>query len=428
MAASCTRQFHEHFQEHTSLHSITLCKMQSQITNYHGYGDQDYYGEGGYEGYDDGYGGYGYPSAVVGYIPPPDGHIVDAEGRLLKGAEALIDPEFQPEDVNLFISKFQAITRSSAADWSWTAKIVWPEFLGKGKFRKLDLYERQLPHLQIATFNPEDSVDVRRTQSWYPVRTIFFVDQSGDMTFELLLESSGPPRRSKFRPKDKQNNRDLSKWLSVDSVNAYHGPTAAQGSCQFYVDYADLPDRYFLSSEDLPALGHRRTYRFAAYSATQYYILEKRVVHETLNAEGGSGVTYYIESGPIAYARKDWRLIGSFYGFDHQLPGTSLVTVYRRMDPFPRMLMALQPIQNAHEWDNSLQFYAFDVPAPNTAKYNLQHCLRSIYSMEASVPRHRLTTEDPRLPWEFRMTLYCIPATLNDCTVLPYNPHKDDEY
>ncbi len=393
--------------------------MQYQVTNYEGYSDQDYQDDGGY---------YAFPTAVVGYIPPPDGHIVDAEGRLLKSANALIDPELQPEDVNVFVTKFQPLSMSSPMDWSWTTKIVWPDFEKSVQFRKLDLYERQLPHLQIGTFDREDSLGVRRTDRWYPVRSVFFVDQPGSMTFDLLLESSGPPRRSKFRPKEKQNNRDLTKWLPADSAIAFHGPTAAQGSCQFYVDYADMPDRYFISSEDLPSLGHRRTYRFAAYSATQYYILEKRVVHQTLDAEGGSGLTYYIESGPIAYARKDWKLIGSFYGFDHHIPGSSLFTVFRRMDPFPRMLIALQPIQNAHEWDNSIQFYAFDVPAPNTAKYTLQHCLRSIYSMEASVPRHRLTTEDPRLPWEFRMQMFCMPATLDDCTVLPYNPVQDDDY
>jgi hypothetical protein len=47
--------------------------------------------------------------------------------------------------------------------------------------------------------------------------------------------------------------------------------------------------------------------------------------------------------------------------------------------------------------------------------------------MEASIPRHRLTTEDPRLPWEFRMVMFCTPASLNDCTVFPYKPHQDDE-
>lgn len=127
----------------------------------------------------------------------------------------------------------------------------------------------------------------------------------------------------------------------------------------------------------------------------------------------------------MVFARKDWKIIGSFYGFDHQLTNTSLFTVYRRSDPFQRMIIALQNIERSEEWDQELKFYAFDIPVPGTAKYTLQHCLRSVHSNEASVPRHRLTTEDPRLPWEFRMNIYAFPAELTDCTVEPYDINGD---
>lgn len=48
-------------------------------------------------------------------------------------------------------------------------------------------------------------------------------------------------------------------------------------------------------------------FRFAAYPATQFYILEKRVHHQALEAEGGYGMTYTIEPGPIIFAKKGWR-------------------------------------------------------------------------------------------------------------------------
>ena len=47
----------------------------------------------------------------------------------------------------------------------------------------------------------------------------------------------------------------------------------------------------------------------------------------------------------------------------------------------------------------------------------LQHCTRSIYSAASNVSRHRLTVDDARLPWEFRMSIYVFPAELEDCSL-----------
>ena len=97
-----------------------------------------------------------------------------------------------------------------------------------------------------------------------------------------------------------------------------------------------MPDRYFISTDLEVPLGRRRLagrfyfifknsklnifdydadwktifgrmFRFAAYPATQYYILEKKVHHEALEAEGGFGLTYTIEKGPIIFAKLGWR-------------------------------------------------------------------------------------------------------------------------
>ena len=81
------------------------------------------------------------------------------------------------------------------------------------------------------------------------------------------------------------------------------------------------------------------------------------------------------------------------------------------------MLIQLDNIPKANEWDTSLSFYAFDIPIPQTTCYTLQHCLLSIYSAAASIQRHRLTNEYPRNPWEFRMNIYVFPADLSDCTL-----------
>lgn len=368
---------------------------------------------------------YSLDSYEVGFENPFAGQQLDEHGRLMKDLTNYVDPEYLPEDVSKFITRWQKPQKTLPADWVWTSAFVFPDIPQIVNLIRLDIFEKDIPRLQIATIDRKESVALRNTEDWYYVRSIFFLNVPTQYTTEILIESTGPPRRNKYRPYNKENVRDLSKWNLVTKLNAYSTPMGIPGSSYFFVDYADFPDRYFITNKETPALGNRRLYRFAGYSVTQYFIMEKEVHHATLDAEGGSGFTYYIEAGPLVYAKKDWRIIGSFYGFDHQITNSSLYTVYRRSDPFPRMNIALQNIEKSEEWNQDLKFYAFDIPIPGTAKYSLQHCLRSIYSNKASVPRHRLTTEDPRLPWEFRMNLYAFPAELEDVTAQSYDITQD---
>jgi hypothetical protein len=376
---------------------------------------------------------YGYSSSDThdSYAPasqdllPYSNQVIDEQGRLLRDLTNYIDPNYEPEDVNTFVRLWQKPQLSMKSDWTWSSAFVFPDIPQVVILTRMDVFEKEIPKLQIGTIDRKDSIEVRNSPEWFPVRSIFFVSVPTPYTTELLLESVGPPRRSKYRPHNKQNARDMTKWNFVTKVLSYGSPMGIPGASTFFIDYTDFPDRYFITNSGTPSLGNRRLYQFAAYSATQYYILEKNISHETLDAEGGSGFTYYIEAGPIVYAKKGWRIIGSFYGFDHQMTSSSQYTIYRRTDPFPRVVIALQKIERSEEWNQDLKFYAFDIPFPGTAKYSVQHCLRSIYSNSASVSRHRLTTEDPRLPWEFRMNLYLFPAELSDCSVLPYDITKD---
>ena len=82
------------------------------------------------------------------------------------------------------------------------------------------------------------------------------------------------------------------------------------------------------------------------------------------------------------------------------------------------MQIAVGSIERAEEWTCDMEFYAFDVPLPNTTCYQLQHSIRSIYSTAANVPRHRFTSDDARIPWEFRMDINVFPANLEDCTIV----------
>ena len=265
--------------------------------------------------------------------------------------------------------------------------------------KRLDIYESETPKLQQATTDLETSRKIRRTPGWLPVRSVFFLDEPSPLTCEMIVEQTGPPKRNKYRPHNKNNMRDFSSWVYQECIYSFIGADRIPGAIQLHADFQDLPDRYFLSVTSEPPIGTRRLFHFAGYAATQYFILEKRVQSEQLASEGGFGLTYSIEKGPILAPLFGWRLIGSFYGFDGPLPGSSLYTIYRRPDPFPRMLIQLDSLTRAEQWDASLKFYAFDVPVPQSTCYTLQHCLLSIHSAAASVQRHRLSNEYPLHPW-----------------------------
>lgn len=151
-------------------------------------GDQqqqvDHYDETG--GYDDNY---------VTYIAPPPGHELDEAGRLLKPATELINWNDYPEDLDLFLSKWQHPRLSSENDWRWSTRYVWPDVNGIVQLKRLDLYETDTPNSQQATTDMAESRRIRATGVWYAVRSIFFLDRQATTTTELLIESTGPPRR-----------------------------------------------------------------------------------------------------------------------------------------------------------------------------------------------------------------------------------------
>jgi hypothetical protein len=74
-------------------------------------------------------------------------------------------------------------------------------------------------------------------------------------------------------------------------------------------------------------------------------------------------------------------------------------------------------IANAHEWTEQFSFYAFDVPVAGTCPYQLQHCIRSIHTTDASVSRHRVTTLHAALPWQHRYDFYVFPGYLEDTVI-----------
>jgi hypothetical protein len=295
------------------------------------------------------------------------------------------------------------------------------------RLKRLDFFKFDVPLLQQGSTIAKKSMEMRKTKGWVPTHSIFVFDQATDLTMEMIIEAAAPPRRSRYRPTGKKNHRDLADWTLREKLFVFPGAEGIPGTKDMFIDWADTPDRYQIGEEQDAALGWRRLFRFAAYPATQYYILGKMVYNDVLEAEGGRGMTYVLEAGPVLFGQKDWRLLGSFYGFDRPLKSANKYTVYYREDPFPRTLIALGPITHAEEWNVKFVFYAFDMPVPGTSLYSLQHCIRSIHSTAASVSRHRLTLEDALMPWEFRMNIYVFPASLAECSFTLEPPPMTEE-
>ena len=348
------------------------------------------------------------------------GPLIDAEGRLLDPNKQweIDNAEVIPEDPDLFVSLWQIQRVTSTLDWALGSKIAWPLEDRVVICKRFDLYYNSNPISQLGTSNPKESAKYRKLQGWVPVRSILFLDEPSEYTMELVIESCAPPRRNRFRPAKEKNTRDLSDWTEIERLIALQGSQGTPGVIEFFVSWSDSPDRYQITSDFTADAGWRRLFRFSAYPLTQYYILEKRVYHSLLEAEGGSGVTYNIEKGPQVFCKKDWRLQGSFYAFDLPIPGSNEYTIYYRSDPFPRVLLCIGEIDHAEEWTIKGVFYAFDVPIPNSCCYTVQHCIRSIHSVAASISRHRITTEEALMPWEFRQNIYVLPASLDECSLV----------
>ena len=379
--------------------------------------EEAYPEEGRVEGINGHYDEWGEWIPMVHYgFAPPEGHLVDAAGRLL-GKAPPVEDEWAPEEFGTFVSEYRKPFMSARVEGQiW--KYVWPDIDEEVRLQRLDIFDLDYPKTQQASTDREESRRIRATPLWFNVGAVFFLNVKSPFTKDVQISSTGPPKRHKYIIKGKKNTRDLADWVDREIVHAFIGSDRIPGTLDFSIDYCDGPDRYFISGDPSPEVGRRRLYRFAAYPSTQYYILEKRIYHESLESEGGSGLSYKLFKGNWCFMPKGWKIIGSFFAFDKELMGSSLFTVYSREDPFPRLQIAVGPIARAEEWTVVAQFYAFDIPLPGTCFFTVQHCTRSIFTAAANVSRMRITTADPLTPWEFRMFIYVFPAELDDCTLL----------
>lgn len=339
----------------------------------------------------------------------------DEQGRLIDPEKLLVVSD-GPETLSKFTEKWRDPFMAPVLDGATASKYIWPDLPFTVKLIRVDVFECSSPKSQQATTDMNLSRRLRKNSTMNYLFTFFVLNEGYTFTKLLHFETAGPPRRDRFRIDGKFNIRDLTEWQLKESLHTYVTSDRIAGTKYFYIDFCDTPDRYFLSYKPETDAGLRRMYRFAGYPVTQYYVLEKRVVHDCLVAEGGIGTTYYLSYGNNCKTTKGWKIINSFFAFDLQLYGSNLYTVYVRDDPFKRMMILMGPMPNPEEWQVCCQFYAFDIPIPGTCSLEVHNCTRSIYSTAASVPRHRITNEEKRNPWEFQFGIYAFPVYLDDCT------------
>lgn len=333
----------------------------------------------------------------------------------------------EAEDYAEFISEWKTMKLVPSKDSILASTCVWPYIKDPVCLQRFDIFEFSSLSLQKGSSNPLESQRIRKLYGWKNVLTFFCIDKSIDFTKQLHIYSSTLPKRHKFMLQEKKNSRDNSKWTLKETINVFIGTDRIPGTSNFYIDYQDNPDRYSINKDEEPSLGTRRLGQFAAYPATQYFILIKNIKYNIIKGINSIFQTCVIAKGTEVFAKKNWKLSGSFYGFDLQLPGSNKYSIYYRNDPFDRMLIALGPIEHAEEWILLCSFYAFDIPIPGTVPYIVQNLLRSTHSSAANIPRHRMTTETHDKLWEFRLSIYAFPATIEDCSVALITPMINDQ-
>lgn len=303
----------------------------------------------------------------------------------------------------LFIVSWQQ--QQIIEDESYT-RIVFTD--GYSGLRRLHVFQAEIPSTrQQFILDEAESRKVRQRSEWNHIRTLFCPCSSSDITKSYTVETADPPRRHRLRPLDKLNNRDLAVWSPHSNIDSLL--TVTKGSAEYFIDYADSPDRYVLSPDAMGATpGWRRLYRFIAFPATQYYIMA---------TEYNGNTSCFIASGQSIAVDPGWTLIGSFYGFDKQVPGSNRYTIFTRQDPFPRMLMSSEDVLQPEGWSVSEIFYAFDIPLPRTCPYLVKHAVPSVLKQhDHFVSRHKLTTLEYEREWDFRLRFFVYPASIEDCT------------
>lgn len=104
----------------------------------------------------------------------------------------------EAEEESLFLSEWNEQVPASKMEEDAMSMCVWPYIDNIVRLKRLDIYQCMEPKAQQASSDPLESLRIRRSENWYNVRSIFFLDQSLAFTKELCIETgNGPIRRQR---------------------------------------------------------------------------------------------------------------------------------------------------------------------------------------------------------------------------------------
>ena len=158
------------------------------------------------------------------------------------------------------------------------------------------------------------------------------------------------------------------------------------------------------STEYRPAAAWLRCFRFFAYKATKFHLLERVWPH-------GSELTtsYRLVAGHECPVNAHWRCLFAFFAFDSCVPNANQYTIQQSVDGYDRLRVGMTASIRPGEWDpNDLKFYAYDVPVPGTAKFSVQYRVRDGTNMECE--QNRLSIDHAVGPWVEKFVFYGYPA------------------
>ena len=106
----------------------------------------------------------------------------------------------ESEEESLFFSEWNEQVPASKNDADAVSLCVWPNVDRIVNLKRLDVYQCHEPKAHQASSNPTESLKIRRSQNWFALRSIFFMDQALAFTKELHVETGGGPiRRQRVR-------------------------------------------------------------------------------------------------------------------------------------------------------------------------------------------------------------------------------------
>ncbi|KAJ8603089.1 hypothetical protein CTAYLR_006660 [Chrysophaeum taylorii] len=295
------------------------------------------------------------------------------------------------------------------------------------RYLRLNVHEAsEAPYRQRFTTLEADG------DNWKPVMYVYVFRDATENAHRFVLERAEEPHRSRVRcERDrKPQARDITTWhpprsSAPDSFWAY--PERLPGTSEYAVDWTSAPDRYAITRATRPAAAWLRCFRFFAYPARKFHVLEREW-------PPGSPLTrgYRLVANHTCPTDPPWRCLFAFYAFATNVPCTNRYTVQAAADDdgYARIRVGMTP-SHRDDWQHHRDdvFYAHDIPVPGAARFFVQYRMRDGSNAEWEQNRIAIDEAGGGL-WVDKFAFYAFPAPfvqLDDAPPPPPAPVEEEE-